>query len=135
MNPEDMAKFVESLSEEQREQFEVVFKTVGESMDVEVKQEEQKREPPVKTVNEDFSVSTNGNDVKRRIPVRGRKNQWVDNEDLMRDIETPEGKRTPRDRKKQSKAEVECHVCGREFKIDSNLVFGEYHRCNRCGGK
>jgi hypothetical protein len=135
MNPKDIAKFVESLSEEQRAQFEVVFKTVGESMEVEVKQEEKKREPPVKTVNEDFSVSTNSNDVKRRIQVRGKKNQWVDNEDLMRDVETPEGKRTPRDRKKQTKTDVECHVCGRDFKIDANLVFGEYHRCNRCGGK
>lgn len=135
MNPEDMAKFIESLNEEQRAQFEVVFKTVGESVGVEVKQEEQKRERPEKTVNEDFSVSTNSNDVKRRTPVKARKNQWVDNEDLMRDIETPETRRTPRDRKKANSVEVECHVCGKVFKMNSNLVFGEYHRCNRCGGK
>ena len=135
MITEDMAKFIESLSEEQRAQFEVVFKTVSESMGAEVKQQKQKRERPEKTVNEDFSVSNNSNDLKRRTPVRAKKNQWVDNEDLMKDIETPETRRTPRNRKKAKSVEVECHVCGKVFKMNSNLIFGEYHRCNRCGGK
>jgi DNA-directed RNA polymerase subunit RPC12/RpoP len=96
---------------------------------------ETKQDVPVKTVNEDFSVSVSNNDMKRRTPVRARKNQWADNEDLLRDIETPETKRTPRNRKKHSKKTVECHVCGKEFQLNANLVFGEYHRCNRCGGK
>jgi DNA-directed RNA polymerase subunit RPC12/RpoP len=99
------------------------------------KPKEKKQDVPVKTVNEDFSVSVSNNDMKRRTPVRARKNQWADNEDLLRDIETPETKRTPRNRKKHSKKTVECHVCGKEFQLNANLVFGEYHRCNRCGGK
>lgn len=101
---------------------------------VEEKPKETKQDAPANNVNEDFRVSTNSNDVKRRTPVKARKNQWVDNEDLMRDIETPETRRTPRNRKKANSVEVECHVCGKVFKMNSNLVFGEYHRCNRCGG-
>jgi hypothetical protein len=99
------------------------------------KPKEKKQDAPAKTVNEDFSVSVNNNDMKRRTPVRAKKNQWADNEDLFKDIETPEARRTPRNRKKHSKTTVECHVCGREFQVSPSLVFGEYHRCNRCGGK
>ena len=98
------------------------------------KPKEKKQDVPVKTVNEDFSVSVN-NEMKRRTPVKAKKNQWADNEDLFKDIETPEARRTPRNRKKQTKTTVECHVCGREFQLSPTLVFGEYHRCNRCGGK
>jgi len=38
MNSEDMANFIESLSPEQMSQFQQVFKTIGDTMDVETKE-------------------------------------------------------------------------------------------------
>ena len=43
--------------------------------------------------------------------------------------------RTPRRRGKPTKKEVECHICGKVFSMNANLVYGEYVRCNRCTGR
>ena len=66
--------------------------------------------------------------------MKFRKNEWVDDGEL-RDIDTPNFEKTPRNRSKPNKQEVECHVCGKVFSINSNLVYGEYHRCNKCTGR
>ena len=139
MNPKDIAKFVESLSKEQRAQFEAVFKTVGESMEVEVKQEELKQDVPVNNVNEDFRVTNSRSEIEKgRKPVRARKNRWEDTGEWK----LPEGeeewgdrKRASRSRANAKKVKLECSVCGKKFMESQNLVYGEHHRCNRCGSK
>jgi len=62
MNPEDIAKFIESLNVEQKEAFEKVFKTIGNSMGVEIKQEEVEVEEPIQTTEnnkDDFTMHKN----------------------------------------------------------------------------
>ena len=70
--------------------------------------------------------------------MKARKNSWSDvgefrDEDV--DYEKFEKTRTPRRRGKPKKREVECHVCGKMFSVNENMVFGEYMRCNRCTGR
>lgn len=136
MNNEDMIKFIESLDDEQRANFEKAFKIIGKEMGVEVKQTEVTHETQTVTNEgkEDFTMNRNLNSSKRgREPVKFKKNQWVDDGVEFSEIETPKSERTPRNRKKPNKKTVECHVCGKEFQLNSNLVYGEFHRCNRCG--
>lgn len=71
---------------------------------------------------------------RRREPVKARKNEWTDTGEF-RDIETPYGERTPRNRKPSKKVDVECGVCGRSFKADPKYIYGEHHRCSRCTGR
>lgn len=86
-------------------------------------------------VSNDFRVSSIKNpNNKRREPVKARKNEWVDNGEL-RDIETPNFEKTPRNRGSHKKVDVECSVCGRTFKSDPKYIYGEYHRCSRCTGR
>ncbi len=106
----------------------------------EPKQEEQKRETSEKTVNEDFRVTKTKSDLERgRVPVRARKNRWEDTGEfqLPENEEEWEGsrKRSERARSKAKKVKLECSTCGKTYYENPNLVYGEYHRCNRCGGK
>ncbi len=127
---------LKNLNTEQKQALlEQLMSNLSQSSDKTEEATEEKEAPTKSGVNQDFTVTRDKNDEKRRTEVKTRKKQGKDNEEIRKDIVTPEGKRTPRERKKQPKTEVECHVCGREFKVESNLIFGEYHRCNRCGGK
>lgn len=104
----------------------------------EPKQEEVAVEEPEETTDNksDFTMHKNNSKPKgRREAVKFKKNTWQDDGIEFPDVETPKVKRTPRNRKGPQKVSVECHVCGREFQINSSLVYGEYQRCNRCGGK
>ena len=104
----------------------------------EPKQEEVAVEEPEETTDDknDFTMHKNNSKPKgRREAVKFKKNTWQDDGIEFSDVDTPKIKRTPRNRKKANIVEVECHVCGKTFKMNSNLVYGEYHRCNRCGGK
>jgi DNA-directed RNA polymerase subunit RPC12/RpoP len=104
----------------------------------EPKQEEVAVEEPEETTDDknDFTMHKSNSKPKgRREPVKFKKNAWQDDGLEFSDMETPKVKRTPRNRKKSQKVSVECHVCGKEFQVNSNLVYGEYHRCNRCGGR
>lgn len=104
----------------------------------EPKQEEVAVEEPEETTDDknDFTMHKNNSKPKgRREAVKFKKNTWQDDGTEFSDVDTPKIKRTPRNRKKANMVEVECHVCGKAFKMNSNLVYGEYHRCNRCGGK
>lgn len=85
-------------------------------------------------VNNDFTVTRNINQTNRKSPVKFKKNKWIDIGELG-DIETPNFEKTPRNRSRPNKEKVECHVCGRSFSINSNLIYGEYHRCNKCTGR
>ena len=136
--------FLENLSEEQLE----ALKQLLEKEDYDDKRakktkkiqkttsetKKEKEEEEEITVNKDFTVSRNTNQTERKSPVKFKKNQWID-EGEHGDIETPKFQKTPRNRSKPNKQEVECHVCGRTFSVNSNLVYGEYHRCNKCTGR
>ena len=99
--------------------------------------EEAVSSSPRPSVNEDFSV-TRENTKESKTVVKFRKNKWVDDGE-MRDetvnYDKLEKTRTPRRRSQPNKKQVECHVCGKSFAINENLIHGEYIRCNRCTGR
>jgi len=99
-----------------------------------IKQIENSTQKDQNNVSDDFKVSSIKKNNKRREPVRGRENRWKD-EGEFRDIETPKVDRVARNRPAHKKAEVECSVCGKPFKVDPKYIYGEYHRCNRCVGR
>jgi len=92
---------------------------------------------PRPNVNEDFSVTRKNIKGSKKV-VKFRKNEWVDDGE-MRDeavnYDKLEKTRTPRRRNQPNKRQVECHVCGKSFAINENLIHGEYIRCNRCTGR
>jgi len=71
---------------------------------------------------------------RRREPVKARENTFVDNGTDHKDIVTPEIERTPRNRKPPAKKQVVCRSCGKTFKVNARLVYGESYRCDRCTG-
>ena len=67
----------------------------------------------------------------RKAPVQAKSNQWQDTgED--RNIETPQVTRMPRSRPAPQKKDIVCHICRKNFSVNSNLVYGEFYRCDRC---
>ena len=122
-----------NLTPEQKQQLlEQLMSSLSET------KEEVAVEQPPETVEDDkndFTMHKTTKPKGRREVVKFKKNTWEDDGLEFSDMEQPTGKRTPRNRKRPQKASVECHVCGREFQVNSNLLYGEYHRCNRCGGK
>lgn len=84
-------------------------------------------------VNDDFTVSRKEQQNGRQV-VKAKKNRWTDDGIEHMDIETPDVKRTARNRSKPKKQRVDCHVCGKSFSVNPALAFGEYHRCNKCTG-
>lgn len=132
-------EFLSSLSDEQKQK--LVESLLSQSSVGNKEKEPQTKQikkkpstPPSVTVDENFIVQKTDNNSRRREPVKARKNDWVDSGEF-RDIETPHGERTPRNRPSHKKIDVECSVCGRTFKTDPRYVYGEYHRCSRCTGK
>jgi hypothetical protein len=124
---ENMKDFLESLSvEQQRELFDTL-----ENM--EQPKEDTPTEIPETSVGEDFTVNR-GSIKKGRSPVSGSENTWKDVGEL-KEVETPSFEKTPRNRPAPKNAEVSCHVCGKAFTVSRSLLYGEFHRCNRCTGK
>ncbi len=122
----DMNDFVKLLTEEQKQK-------LLEALASGKQQEDQQN---TSNVGEDFRVYKTDSKLtsRRKEPVKARKNEWQDTGE-SRDIETNYGEKTPRRKEAPKKARIECHVCGKEFKVDQRYVFGEYYRCNKCGGK
>ena len=124
----DMNSFINSLTEEQKQQLLSALTSNN-------KIETQKIQPQT-NVSEDFRVHKTDNNLnnRRKEPVKARKNEWEDTGEF-RDIETKYGERSPRRKAAPNKSTVECHVCGKSVKVDPRYVFGEFYRCNKCGGK
>lgn len=74
---------------------------------------------------------TNVTQHRRKEPVKSRGNEFIDTGE-SRDIQTPNVNITPRTRKPPAKKEVMCHVCKKVNKVNANLVYGEYYRCDNC---
>ena len=131
LSPEQKQKMIQMLMDDKPEESEL---TVSSSSDDDSDNHSDPPENKVAArVNDDFTVSRKEQQNGRQA-VRARKNRWVDDGIEHMDIETPNVKRTARNRSKPGKKRVECHVCGKTFSINPALAFGEYHRCNKCTG-
>ena len=134
MSDDIVKTLLESLTDEQKAE---LVKSLMKSQ----KQEPQQKEEVVSSdieVNEDFTVTRNINESTRRNPVRAKKNKWVDDGSFQLEGEeefSSSRKRTSRSRGKTKKVQLECSVCGKTYMEHPSLIYGEYHRCNRCGGR
>ena len=142
-----MDEFIQTLTEEQKQ---ALLKALsGGSFEPEVSDKPltthppfidgsrwQHEEPVSQAVDGDFSMKPNEALVsKRRSPVRAGKNTWIDQGECRgKEVETPDIKPTPRNRKPPAMKEVICHVCGNKSKVNASLVHGEFYRCDRCSG-
>ena len=136
MSNDIVKALLESLTEEQKASLvSGLMKELATETPTEKTEETVSSEPRVK---EDFTVVRNEDDLQRKSPVKFKKNNWVDtgeDRDLDIDYSELEKRKTPRKRGKPNKQQVECHICGKSFSVNSNLVYGEFHRCNRCTGR
>ena len=135
MSDDIVKTLLESLSEEQKAQ--LVQGLLGSVQKEQPVEKTEETVSPVKSVGDDFRVTNSQGQVsKGKTPVRARKNSWKDDGSFQLEGEdewATTRKRTPRSRGKATKVEVECSVCGKTFMENPNLIYGEYHRCNRCG--
>lgn len=129
-----MEDFVKTLNDEQKQA--LLSALNNNSPTIEAVPEEVK-EKTKQAINNSFITESKQSNIKqqrRREPVKAKKNMWEDTGEC-RDVETPDYERTPRKRKPLQKKEVECHACGKPFKVDARFLFGEYYRCNRCASR
>ena len=139
MTNDIVQKLLESLTPEQKD--ELVAGLLSSNVKSDKPANEQKPTQPTENfpeVTEDFKVVRDAPSNTRKAPVKARKNQWVDvgeDRDSDFDYEKFEKMKTPRKRSQPKKRDVECHVCGKTFSVNENLVYGEYMRCNRCTGR
>lgn len=127
---------LKNLTTEQKQALlDQLMNSLSEATTEEPKETEQ--DVPANNINEDFRV-TNSKLERGRTPVRARKNRWEDTGEFQLDGEeewSNNRKRTARSRAKAKKVKLECSVCGKTYMESPSLVYGEYHRCNRCGGR
>ena len=127
-----MKDFVNTLNDEQKAALlAALSSTQAESTHL-VKEEK------VNTVD-DFRMHKTSNlpTNSRREPVKAHKNMWIDNSIDARgsETQTKDYTPTPRTRKIPKKKSIICNSCGKRYDINSNLVYGEYYRCEKCVGK
>ena len=139
MSDDIIQKLLESLTPDQKANLiDSLLSSNVKSDEPEIKEESVSSKPQTK-VNEDFTVTRDNELSRGKTPVRARRNQWVDDgEDRDPDFDPVKFEkmgRTARNRGKTKKKNVECHVCGKKFSMNENLVYGEYMRCNRCTGR
>jgi hypothetical protein len=137
----DLSNFFNSLTDEQKLQLANALMSSTSTSNKQDNKEEEfivKNTPPPKrsaSVGEDFVVKkVESRPARRKESVKARRNQWEDTGEF-KDIHTPDYERTPRRREAPRKEDVECHVCGKSFKMDPRFSYGEYYRCNRCASK
>jgi|TARA_R100000030_G_scaffold88513_1_gene72488 formylmethanofuran dehydrogenase subunit E len=134
MSDDIVKTLLESLTDEQKAE---LVKSLMKSEKEEPEQKEEVVSSEIE-VNEDFTVTRKINESTRRNPVRARKNKWVDDGSFQLEGEeefSSNRKRTSRSRGKTKKVQLECSVCGKTYMEHPSLIYGEYHRCNRCGGR
>lgn len=123
-------KLLSSLTEEQKRELQEALEWENEGGSVQ--SNDSSSVPP--SIGDDFVVKNRETKKQRRRTVKGGRNQWEDTGEF-KDITTPDFERTERRRAAPKKEIVACHVCGKEFKVNKSLVYGEYHRCNKCVGR
>ncbi len=140
MSDDIVKTLLESLTDEQKSQLVQGLLQSSENKETSVPKEETvSSENPQSNITDDFRViETDDKLEKRKSVVRARKNKWVDDGEFRDDevdYQKLEKMKTPRRRGKPKKKQVECHVCGKMFSINENLIYGEFLRCNRCTGR
>ena len=129
MSDDIVKTLLESLTDEQKAE---LVKSLFKS-----KKPKQQEETASSGVDENFRVTKTQSQIERgKTPVRAKKNSWKDDGSFKLEDEeewSSSRKRTDRSRAKAKKVEVECSVCGKTYMENPNLIYGEYHRCNRCG--
>ena len=73
--------------------------------------------------------------VARTETIVAQENQFVDNGEEARDIQTPEYTPSPRTREPTKLIEVPCHICGVKSMLNEATVGGEFYRCEDCSRK
>ena len=137
----NLKSFVDGLDNSEREELlEILTGRMNQSTTMPphiAKEFEEEVEKPQR-VQEDFTMhknkSSNGVKNKRKEPVKARENTWTDTGE-HREVSTPNVERTPRNRPAPKKKDVLCSACGKTFKVNASIVYGEYYRCERCVGK
>tara|TARA_Y100001938_G_C7840995_1_gene306113 strand:- start:119 stop:538 length:420 start_codon:yes stop_codon:yes gene_type:complete len=139
MSDELVKALLESLSSEQKQQLISEILNSNVKTDEPQSGDEVKQKPKNTKVNEDFTVTRNNELGRGKTPVKARKNKWVDEgEDRDPNFDPATFERmgkAARNRGRAKKVQVECHVCGKNFHINENLIYGEFTRCNRCTGR
>ncbi len=138
---EDVVKtLLESLTDEQKAQFvEKLMSNVNQDVSKPpAKETEIKQEGKVPSKGDFRVANTKSQNIERgKVPVRAKKNLWSDDGKIQLNANQEEWstdrKKADRTRSKAQKVELECSVCGRTFMENPSLVYGESHRCNRCG--
>lgn len=119
------------------EQKQALLEQLMSSLSEVSKKQQPKEETVSSDVDENFRVTKTQSQIERgKTPVRAKKNSWKDDGSFKLEDEeewSSSRKRTDRSRSKAKKVEVECSVCGKTYMENPNLIYGEYHRCNRCG--
>lgn len=127
---------LKNLTTEQKQALlDQLMSSLSEAATEEPKETEQ--DVPANSVSEDFRV-VNSKIERGRTPVRARKNRWEDTGEFQLEGEeewSNNRKRASRSRPKAKKVQLECSVCGKTYMESPSLIYGEYHRCNRCGGR
>jgi hypothetical protein len=90
----------------------------------------------------DFSTDHNknksvGGKYGRKESIQVRENQFIDDGTEAKDKTniTPDVDPVPRNRKPAKFINLECHACGKSFKVSASIArAGEYYRCDRCVG-
>jgi len=129
-----MQDFIGTLTDEQRAEFaRILASNDGQDpINSTVQESVESGNTDGVTVNADFTVDRP--DRNTRVKVKGGTvNEWTDDGE-HKDVETPEFKKVARTRPAPVIAEYTCHVCSKKFKSSPDLMYGEHHRCDRCGG-
>ena len=73
--------------------------------------------------------------VARTEAIVAQENQFVDDGEEARDVQTPEYTPSPRTREPTKLIEVSCHICGVKSMLSEATVGGEFYRCENCSRK
>ena len=135
LTPEQKAEFVKALQEDK----EVSPLAVEDNKDIAPLTADKPKGSPRIEVGDDFvvrRVDANGNPSEsRRRPVKGGANTWVDTgEDRNEDTVTPDFKPVTRSRPEATKVDKTCIACKKIVQVNPAIVYGEFYRCDKCGG-
>ena len=139
MSDDIVKSLLESLTDEQKSQLvQGLMSNMNQTVSKSPSKETQAEQEESVSSKSDFRVATTKSQIERgKVPVRAKKNLWSDDGEIQLGENQKEWssdrKKSDRNRSKAKKVELECSVCGRTFMENPSLVYGENHRCNRCG--
>jgi hypothetical protein len=144
-----MDDFMRSLSDQQKAMFLAALQDSGtppNEEDIDINPKWTTTMPPhIKKEFENEDTTTSVSDFtmksksavqsqKRKERVTAGKNTWSDSGE-SKDVQTPSIAMTPRTRPPAKMVDMNCHVCGKTFSINSSLVYGQFYRCDGCSGR